>query len=478
MKHLRRIGLAMLLSLGISSTLAAQDPSVLLEKGIYTEETLGNLNDAIAIYQQVAAAVDASRATSALALFRLGMCYQKSGHTDQAQAAFAKLAKLYPEQQDLISKIPGASSQLALRPAPWVDGETLLLSIKVKSGRQAGALFYRFESAVDAGRKAWNLQSIYTGMPQYVSALIDAATFAPISTFIREGVAGREYQTRYGSQQIECVRTLGGSSTKKTFQLDRTTYDDQQLVQMLRSLPLQERFQTVTPVFSANANDALTEANIAVVAKEKVTVPAGTFDCYKTVLTQENQQPSTYWISADNHSYLVKADRRGTLDMELLSIGSVGKGEPFRFESEKLGVALTAPPGWFIDGFNLGPETMINITAAAGEASGLLDFSDLSSNGPPKSSLNEELDKLISSMQKMLPEFFVRLESRVTTTISGVPAVRYIADYKSYGGEMVQYFFYFTTPAREYEFIFETAKANFERLQPAFDSIVASLKVE
>ena len=123
MKRLRRIGLVLLFALGIRSGLSAQDPSILLEKGIYAEETLGNLNDAIGIYQQVVLADTSSRATSALALFRLGMCYQKSGRADQAKTAFSKLLKEYPEQQDLILNIPSISAgSLTLRPAPWTDG--------------------------------------------------------------------------------------------------------------------------------------------------------------------------------------------------------------------------------------------------------------------------------------------------------------------------------------------------------------------
>ena len=101
MRKLNRIGLVLILALAFGATLTAQDPSVLLEKAIYAEETMGDLNEAIAIYQQIVANTDANRATGALALFRLGMCYQKSGNSDESQAAFSKLARLYPEQRDL-----------------------------------------------------------------------------------------------------------------------------------------------------------------------------------------------------------------------------------------------------------------------------------------------------------------------------------------------------------------------------------------
>jgi tetratricopeptide (TPR) repeat protein len=110
MKLMKWTGLILIFALTGGSALSAQDPSVLLEKGIYEEETLGNLQEAISIYQRVAAAAEANRATAALALYRLGVCYQKSGRTTDAQAAFARLAKLYPEQKELLAKIPGAPS--------------------------------------------------------------------------------------------------------------------------------------------------------------------------------------------------------------------------------------------------------------------------------------------------------------------------------------------------------------------------------
>jgi hypothetical protein len=335
MKRPRRIGLVLFFALGIRPGLSAQDPSMLLEKGIYAEETLGNLNDAIGIYQQVVLADTASRATSALALFRLGMCFQKSGSADQAHATFAKLQKQFPEQQGLIAQIPGIpKSPVALRPAPWADGEFLQMSIQLAKGASFGTLTYQFESALDSGKMAWWIRSIQSGGAQYASALIDAAGFFPISSLVTESYAGREYRTKYGSQQIEFAIT-GNASLQKTFQTIGTTYDDQQLVQILRCLPLAEGFQIAIPIFGYYTG--LTDAQIAVSAKEKITVPAGTFDCYKVSLTRGNQSPSsTYWISADSHSYVVKANEtillggttRRLVEMELSVIGIAGRSNP------------------------------------------------------------------------------------------------------------------------------------------------------
>ncbi len=490
MKPFRQIELVLFLVLAVSAFLYGQGPSILLEKAIYTEETLGNLNDAIALYQQAITSADATRETSAIALFRLGMCHQKSGDAKQAKAAFEKLSKAYPEQQDLIAKIPATSVNiLELRPAPWADGEVLLLSIKAKNGRQSGKLFYKFESAADSGKKAWKMQSMQVGSAlQYTSALIDGASFIPISSIVKEDPTYREYQTSYGAQQIERVqRIIGGASTNKVFPLIRTTYDDQELIQILRCLPLKEGFQLTIPVFSSNSNEALADVKIEVTAKERITTPAGTFDCYKTVLTRGNQsQSSTYWISADSHSYIVKATENrffaGTepapVDMELNLIGIAGKDQSVHFENSALGIALDTPSGWFIDDFELNSAKVLKVIGPEIEANGQLNFTNLPNSWPTGEWLRQEAASYIAKMQDWYQTFTVRPENSVVSTVSGTAAIRYTVDFMFRGSNRVQYIFYFATPARRYILKFETAKEEFERLRPVFDSIASSLRAQ
>jgi TolA-binding protein len=63
----------------------AQSASELLQKGIYLQETVGDLDGAIKIYKQIAQTAQESRANAAQAQFRLGVCLEKKGL--QAEAA-------------------------------------------------------------------------------------------------------------------------------------------------------------------------------------------------------------------------------------------------------------------------------------------------------------------------------------------------------------------------------------------------------
>src|SRR3954452_18197984 len=69
---------------------ASASPSELLEKGIYSEETKGDLDAAIVLYQQVVAEVKVGQSLAAQAQFRLAQCYQKKNNTGEANAAFEK----------------------------------------------------------------------------------------------------------------------------------------------------------------------------------------------------------------------------------------------------------------------------------------------------------------------------------------------------------------------------------------------------
>jgi hypothetical protein len=481
MKPLKWIGLILAFALTGNTAFTAQDPSLLLEKAIYAEETLGNLEEAITIYRQVVAAAEADRATAALALYRLGICYQKSGRAEEAKTAFARLTSLYPDQQELISRIPGAhSSQLALRPAPWIDGEVLRMLIKVRSGSQAGTQFYSIESAQESGKPAWELRSANgnIAMVQYASMLMDAVTLVPIGSVQNSGNYG-VFRAQYAPQQVEFVTTRRDSIRTNRRSVDAAVYDYAQLPYLLRCLPLREGFQSAflvaIPEFASVQN-----ARLAVVAREKVTVPAGSFDCYRATLTLDNQA-ITYWISADTNSYVVKEDHQGTITTELASVGVAEKNRPVRYKDSNSGISVEAPYRWLVGGSIKGAnENWIILIGPEAEADGSILFMDRREGEPGATPLDEDVDKSIASEQRQYEEYAVRQGSRDAATVSGLNAIRLIADFKQMmsAKERVRYQFYFRSPTREYRIRFETDKDNFEKLLPVFDSIVSSFSVQ
>src|SRR5262245_45358036 len=78
----------------------AASPGETLEKAIYTEETVGNVDEAIKLYEQVIAEGKAVRSTAAQAQYRLAQCLLKKGRAAESNAALEKLVKEFPEQKE------------------------------------------------------------------------------------------------------------------------------------------------------------------------------------------------------------------------------------------------------------------------------------------------------------------------------------------------------------------------------------------
>ena len=75
-------------------------PSELLEKGIYTEETKGDIDAAIVIYQQLITEAKDAQSLGAQAQFRLAQCYLKKNRAADAEAAFEKLIHDFPNEKE------------------------------------------------------------------------------------------------------------------------------------------------------------------------------------------------------------------------------------------------------------------------------------------------------------------------------------------------------------------------------------------
>lgn len=105
MKKLRQLMLtAVIIGSVLTTATAAESFSVLLQKGIFAEETEGNLDAAIKIYQQITAEAATNLSVVAQAQYRLGVCYQKKGNKEQAISTLNDLLKQFPAEAALGQK--------------------------------------------------------------------------------------------------------------------------------------------------------------------------------------------------------------------------------------------------------------------------------------------------------------------------------------------------------------------------------------
>ena len=99
------------------SARAAESFSLLLQKGIFAEETEGNLDAAIKIYQQITAEAATNRSVVAQAQYRLGVCYQKKGNKAQAISILNDLLKQFPAEAALGQKARDLLADLGQTPS-------------------------------------------------------------------------------------------------------------------------------------------------------------------------------------------------------------------------------------------------------------------------------------------------------------------------------------------------------------------------
>jgi hypothetical protein len=75
----------------------------LLESGIYTEETKGDLEAAAGLYQQIVDDPRAPRSLAAQAQLRLGLCELKRGNKPRAISVLERLTQEFPDKDKLLT---------------------------------------------------------------------------------------------------------------------------------------------------------------------------------------------------------------------------------------------------------------------------------------------------------------------------------------------------------------------------------------
>jgi len=128
--------------------------SELLEQGFYLEETTGDLDAAIEIYQQIIQDPAASRTHVASAQYRLGISYGKQGREENAKVAFETLIEVYPDNNEMIllareqlakfddgSQSEGGRGDDKLSFSMVMDDEVLLWSAEVERANLQGGQY-------------------------------------------------------------------------------------------------------------------------------------------------------------------------------------------------------------------------------------------------------------------------------------------------------------------------------------------------
>jgi tetratricopeptide (TPR) repeat protein len=455
---------------------ASTSPSDLLEKGIYTEDIKGDIDAAIAIYQQLIVEAKNSHSLGAQAQYRLAQCYLKKNRAAEATAAFEKLIQDYPNEKELIARArEHLPSALVLNPVPWVDGERLQLDLKLGSGLDVATMEYYADLAEVDGGKVWRVgKRSFAAMNWFSMVNANFETFRPVTSRWKELL--EDVSATYKSGEVE-LRRAGVAEPNKV-KIDQPVFDNEEAVYVMRRLPLKVGYKTQFPVFSS-IGGATVPIELEVIGEEDLETPAGKFRCFKMKL---NIMSQIFWFSDDAHRYLVKFEAGGAF-AQLASISQRKPGETIPFRDDEIGVSLTLPANWVVYRAKNPIETkhrtidMIDPEADSVSANlTLTPAASLSKEARESSRDWAEID-FRDNVSKRSKDAKIRPESWKEREVAGRPGVSYISDVTDqFGKPQVEYALYALGPQTAETFHLTCPPAKFDQLMPAFESIVASYK--
>ena len=447
---------------------AAASPSELLEQGIYSEETKGDVDGALKLYQQVVTEAKAGQSVAAQAQYRLGVCYYKKKNLAQANAAF---------QKDLIASantyLAGAVS---LMPAPWVDGEEMQLDIKFPTGFKIGAACYRVNAGETNGQKTWRLANrLYAVTQQSSRVEVEADSFKPIHCHWKISVIG-EADVTYTSGRAWLKAP--GKDDAREIDLSGVVYDNEEVIQLMRRLPLAPDYKTSLRIFTGLGGGNVIPLQAEVTAQEKVEAPAGTFDCYKVELSAVRQ---TFWYSTDAHHYLVKFEGGGVIGI-LASATQRKAGAPVPYQDPAFNFSLAAPADWMVfrpDAVEAKGKVRVLLFDPDALATSVVSVGSRKSLWPEvQNSLRAWAEKEITDGEgaKTLKELTIRPDSWKDRTVAGQPGLSVIGDFVEGKDKKIGYAVFTFGNTNAATFVLLAEAKDFDAFQSKFEAIVDSYK--
>ncbi|MEM9598971.1 MAG: tetratricopeptide repeat protein [Acidobacteriota bacterium] len=470
---------------GLADEDVAASPAELLEEAIYAEQTVGDLDGAIEIYRRILARDGVPARHGAQAQFRLGMGLRALGETAEAEAAFEALLRDFPEQttwaDQAREQLEVSKATLRPGPAPWQDGELLIYRISVPaSGLPVGKLFHRVGTAVVDGVDVWKMETRRLGFggadQEGVSRVfVDRSTQLPIRSAFLHKALGRT-RTTYGPDGA----TIIGAAGETTVTSDRTIYDNEQVMYLLRSLPLAPGFEATLQVLPSWAG-AATEVEVSVKKKAvDCKTPAGDSECLVVVIDlgkmggTNNKQ--TAWVSTGPERQVAKVKAEGMV-LDLAAVFQVPFEIPIQYRLDDYGIAGTLPLDWlYHEHQKRSRGTAIQFLDPDSEGIGTLEVDRCPRGRCPE--LQETAERELKGSTRRFEDFTLRDGSWTERTIDGRPAVSFVGDFQYKGESWVQYRSYTLTDSLRLEWILRAPADRFDALRPGFDAVMEQIRVE
>lgn len=401
----------------------------LLQKAIYTQETLGNLDEAITLYRKVIVAGKDSRAYAAQAQLRLGLCLKQKGQGAEGDKVLRELIEEFPDQKEVAAKARQALPGLQLEAAPWPEtGEILIHTVKVNKAA-LGAMAMAFDPA---GARSWRFMTRVDtdgGNLQYSHATVARDTFRPTSSLMRHIMVG-ELKAEYQGSKVTVSHNGKPSGSAETGDM---VIDNEMGIATIRRLPLSVGASFDLP-WRAGAGATLHKFATKVVARETIEVPMGKFDTYRVEMTMSPAMQYKFWVAADAKRYMVKTQAMGQIS-ELASIQAIQRGATISYQHPQGAFSFQAPGDWYAAQHPASPNGPASLLGDLdGQFMTIVRGEEVAADQAGEDALRAAMTKAAEEGGKALKNFQIRANGWKTRTIAGRLAVSQVADFETEQG--------------------------------------------
>lgn len=477
MKTLLRGGLILALLVSLLGTAHGDTAAEILEKGIYNEETIGNLDEAIKMYRQVLDVAGQTERIAAKAQFRLGQCLLKQAKKEEAIAAFRSLIQKYPDQKELVEKakehIP---ADLVLQSAPWKSGERLALTMKLPGGQTIGLVGLAIDAEKEKDKALWKMsvrRFVSSAQNEGVSHItVDRSTNRPLKTQWDHMLLGAVDGT-WHDDKIDLKVKKPKKTEDKTIEYTGQVFSNDQVFWVLRQLPLAVGYKVTVPIRVAFTGGAPLGLEVEVTKKERIETPVGEFNCFRL----ETNIRQTFWIADAPERYLTRFDAEGvTATLTALS----KEGRKTTLANKHMGLTVELPKGWFAypvntsnedtsGGFRLVAPNMVSAKLRVRDKS-LLDRDE-------RESLDAWAEGRIRAGRRAFKDLRMRSDGVRDTEMAGSPAKSFVIDQVISGRDIVRASTLGFVGERAIDFSMSTTKAHYADAKAVFDQLQASIRV-
>ncbi len=489
--NLKQYASTLVLTLLLStSAFATESLDQLLEKGIYTEEVLGDLKSANEVYDSIIQQKDKDSALIGKAFIRKADCQLKLGDKKGAITTLNQLAELKGATEALIKDAKEKLSALQnlqdyLVAAPWVDGERLSYQIMSAANKFIGGMEFVTQSITHNDKSSWQVES-------YFSTTLDGKSDYSIVSFDKDNFVfnwSKSFNKNLG--KVEATNTCNARCTINISKNGGYSVDsgkmlvtNMQLIHLIRSLPQQNNF-TIKADFYMEMLAKLSSVEISSGQKKKITTAFGELDAWRyDVATADGAFDQSIWVVDENHKkYGRQAVLLASKGMEIQLKSFVTSGNelkdfilPMRDDRNvliKQVDGLTIFNGK-VDGVPY--ELMLNFVSKNLAIDGMVI-----GQYAPKVPDNPKFRKSIVNRDvKVLQGFFKNYTAKSELeeiSINGLSAIRYYAEYMHDLKDMIEYRTYIFDKDAIYWFIWRLEKTEFEKQKPVMDDLVKSFRI-